>query len=164
MLKKMHSQVDIVTDFADGLSGQHSNGFDGLEMRSGTGPLDLAIHVPPQHNAMCGTASPQIHNGSLELAQFCPPLIPLPQTDRPLKVYYKKKKGNRQRLMEESQESATRHNIHTKSLQKNQDQCGGTGDTSEISMCVDFFKKITRHISNLLLTPSNDNLSIKWLE
>jgi hypothetical protein len=116
MLKKMHSQVDIVTDFADGLSGQHSNGFDGLEMRSGTGPLDLAIHVPPQHNAMCagllelsgagspqarlvwgtvdttGTASPQIHNGSLELAQFCPPLIPLPQTDRPLKVYYRKKK------------------------------------------------------------------------
>ncbi|ONM39479.1 hypothetical protein ZEAMMB73_Zm00001d043931 [Zea mays] len=53
MLKKMHSQVDIVADFADGLSGQHSNGFDGLEMRSGTGPLDLDIHVPPQHNAMC---------------------------------------------------------------------------------------------------------------
>jgi hypothetical protein len=26
---------------------------------------------------------------------------------------------------------------------------------------VDFFKKITRHISNLLPTPSNDNLSIK---
>ncbi|ONM41812.1 Callose synthase 7 [Zea mays] len=35
MLKKKHSQVDIVADFADGSSGQHSNGFDGLEMRSG---------------------------------------------------------------------------------------------------------------------------------
>jgi hypothetical protein len=50
MLKKMHSPVDTV---ADGSSGQHSNGFDGLEMRSGTRPLDLAIHVPPQHNSMC---------------------------------------------------------------------------------------------------------------